>query len=187
MIKTGTASPRSLPFFAIVLLLFVSACAQQTLTVNDVSGPAVWGTASNVMQIKHLHIAGQPDEAGLRQAKAEGIATVINLRAANELNWDEKAYVESIGMNYISIPVSGKLDGLDRAAFVKVEKAIKAQNGTPTLLHCSSGNRASAWLANHLYDTHGLSRSKALAIARKTGLTKQELEQRLNSFWISAE
>lgn len=183
MKRTDVTGPRLTSIFAIGLLLFISACAQHTLSVNDVSGPNAWGTASNVMQIKHLYIAGQPDRAGLLQAKSEGVGTVINMRSAEESSWDEQAYVESIGMNYISIPVSGKLDAMDRAAFAKVEAAVQAQNGTPVLLHCSSGNRASAWLANHLHESHGLSQSKALAIARKTGLTKQPLEQRVETFW----
>lgn len=187
MKDTNANGLRSISMLAIGLALLVTACAHHTLSVEDVSGPSVWGTASKVMQIKHLYIAGQPDEAGLLQAKSEGIGTVINLRAADEMSWDEQAYAESIGMNYISIPVSGKLDEMDRAAFAKVEEAIKAQQGMPVLLHCSSGNRASAWLANHLNETHELSQSRALAIARKTGLTKQVLEQRLASFWTTQE
>ncbi len=183
MQKSYVSTFRPVTFFTICLMWLLSACAHHTLSVNDVSGPYEWGSSDNVMQLKHLYIAGQPDEAGLLKAKSTGVTTVINMRTADESSWDEQAYVEGLGMKYINIPVSGKLDKQDREAFAKVEAAIKEQQGAPVLLHCASDNRVSAWLADHLYRGHGLSQENAIAIARRTGLSKQVLEGRLETLW----
>ena len=178
---------RAASMVVLLALFLVGACAHHSLSVDDVSGPLVWGSADSVMQIKHLYIAGQPNQEGMRQAQEAGVTTVINMRTAEEMNWDEKPSVESLGMKYINIPVSGKLDARDRAAFAEVEAAVEAQNGAPVLLHCASGNRASAWLGAHLNQAHGLSQAEALAIARKTGLTKSVLENRLQAYWGSSK
>lgn len=48
---------------------------------------------------------GQPSEEGLDLLKQKGIATIINLREETTAIEAERAYVQSIGLHYISIPL----------------------------------------------------------------------------------
>src|SRR2546423_11136059 len=49
-------------------------------------------------------ITGQPTEAGLRELKALGVTTIVNLRTPPEMakvNFDEAALAKELGMTYV--------------------------------------------------------------------------------------
>lgn len=54
-----------------------------------------------------LYRSGQPDEAGFRYLARLGIRTVIDLRGPGERAAAERALVESLGMRYVNVPLSG--------------------------------------------------------------------------------
>ena len=68
-------------------------------------GPFAWGSANGVTKLRHLYFGGQPDAAGLAAARDQGIAVVINLRAPEELDWDEAATAEALGLAYYNVPI----------------------------------------------------------------------------------
>ncbi len=169
--------------FAVLLTVWVlGGCATHDIVPADVSDPEVWGGASNVTQLKHLYFSEQPDEAALKAARSRGVTTVINLRSPGETEWNEKEVVEQMGLEYVNIPIRKKSDTLDQDAIKAISKAVAQQGGRPVLLHCSSGNRASAWLAVHLVDDHDLDVESALGVARKTGLTSDSVEERVRTY-----
>jgi protein tyrosine phosphatase (PTP) superfamily phosphohydrolase (DUF442 family) len=84
-------------------------------------------------------------------------------------------------MQYEQVPVPGG-EPLPRDALERVEAIVAAEPGRPVLLHCSSGNRAAAWLATHLVTRHGMEVGDALAVARRAGLTKPDMEEKVRAY-----
>ena len=57
-----------------------------------------------------LFIAGQPTERALRELRAKGVTTVINLRMPEEMaqvGFDEAATLKELGVTYVHIPMRG--------------------------------------------------------------------------------
>jgi uncharacterized protein (TIGR01244 family) len=148
-----------------------------------VGSAEAWGAAHNVTRLGRLRFSAQPDRVALAHAKAAGVEVVINLRPDAEmepLDFDERAAVEDLGMTYVHVPVPGDapfppeaLDALDRA--------VAENEGREIWLHCSTGNRAAGWLATHLVRREGMEVDDALAVARRAGITKPEIEERVRA------
>lgn len=78
----------------------------------------------------------QPDPTDFVGLKQLGINTVINLR--DDPRPDEKGTVESLGMKYINIPMSGVLYPREK----DVQRALKLLNESSTgkvFVHCKAG------------------------------------------------
>ena len=81
---------------------------------------------------------GQPSEEGLDLLKQKGIATIINLREETTAIEAERAYVQSIGLHYISIP----LRPFDIPTTESIEKfliLIHEKKHQPFFIHCLHG------------------------------------------------
>ena len=91
-----------------------------------------------------IQTGGQPSGDDLRQFKAQGYKTIINLRPpAEHPNFDEATLVESLGMTYVNIPTTS---ALDRDLVERFHKALEDNEG-PMIVHCASGNRVGALFA----------------------------------------
>jgi uncharacterized protein (TIGR01244 family) len=117
-----------------------------------------------------LFIAGQPTEKALRELRAKGVTTVVNLRMPEEMarvGFDEAALVKALGMKYVHIPMRGTAANpygpgqLD--AFVA---ALDAADGK-VLLHCTI-----AWRASHLYAAY-LIRERQVPVATALAQTRR--------------
>jgi uncharacterized protein (TIGR01244 family) len=120
-----------------------------------------------------LFIAGQPTEKALRDLKAKGVTTVINLRMPDEMKqigFDEAALVSELGMKYVHIPMRGSAENpygpkqLDQFA-----SAMAAADGK-VLLHCTVAWRASHIWAAYLIRDRGVPVATALAQTRSINL-----------------
>src|SRR3954469_10434684 len=87
-----------------------------------------------------MFISGQPTEKAIRDLRAKGVTTVVNLRMPEEMarvGFDEAALAKELGMKYVYIPMRGTTDypygpkQLDTFA-----AAIAAADGK-VLLHCT--------------------------------------------------
>ena len=152
------------------------------ITSADFSEPRTWGAMKNVVGVKHLYMSGQPDEAALREAREHGVAAVINLREPDELDWDEEAAVNALGIGYYNIPIVSGDSGLDAGAVAAITRLVGQYKGQKILLHCSSGNRVSAWLAVHLVQDHGMTADSAIELAKHANMTKPETETMVREF-----
>ena len=120
-----------------------------------------------------LFIAGQPTQKALRDMKAQGVTTVINLRMPEEMTrigFDEKKLIDELGMKYVHIPMRGG-DGemsYSPATLAKFTSAFKAAEGK-VLLHCTV-----AWRASHIWAAYliqeGVPEADALEHARGINL-----------------
>jgi len=115
--------------------------------------------------------AGQPDEASFKVFAEMGYAAVIDLRTAGEdRGLDEPAVVDTLGMDYINLPVGR--DGITFANAKALEDAI-ASYDAPVLVHCGSANRVGALFALSEY-ARSKDLERALEAGRAAGLTGME-------------
>src|SRR5512140_842291 len=97
-----------------------------------------------------VFIGGQPTEKALRELRAQGVTTVVNLRTPEEMtrsvNFDEAALVASLGMKYVYLPMRGNAEfPYAPKAVTELAAAMRAADGK-LLLHCTI-----AWRASHLW------------------------------------
>jgi uncharacterized protein (TIGR01244 family) len=120
-----------------------------------------------------LHTGGQPSRDDLARLQAEGVRTVIDLRAPQEdRGYDQAAEVRRLGMDYIALPIAGK-DDITPANAAALHALLKERDGE-VLLHCASGNRVGALLALAAVQVDGASAEAALTLGRAAGLKSLE-------------
>lgn len=99
-----------------------------------------------------LFIGGQPTERALRDLKAKGVTTVVNLRMPQEMariGFDEAALLEELGMTYVHIPLGGTPDNpYAPAALDRFTSTLASAQGK-VLLHCTI-----AWRASHMWGAY---------------------------------
>jgi uncharacterized protein (TIGR01244 family) len=121
-----------------------------------------------------IFIGGQPTEKALRELKAMGVTTVVNLRTPeemkNEVKFDEAKLIAELGMKYVFIPGRGNAEfPYAPDAVTKFAEAVSKANGK-VLLHCTVAWRASHLWAAYLIREKGVPESRALANARAINL-----------------
>lgn len=121
---------------------------------------------------ENLITGGQPDPDQLADLAEGGLSTVINLRTEGESGNTESDLIESLGMNYVSIPIGGAEDLTEANARLLAEALEQAES--PVLLHCGSGNRVGALLAMKAFYVDEMSAEDALALGTAAGVTKLE-------------
>lgn len=128
-----------------------------------------------------LLTGGQPTDEQLRAAAAAGYKTIINLRPAAEMpGVDESGLVDSLGMDFVSIPIGGGADLTEENAR-RLDRALSLAKPGSVMIHCASGNRVGALLALRANLIQGVPGSEALSLGKAAGLTSLEdaVRQRL--------
>ncbi|SVB34819.1 uncharacterized protein METZ01_LOCUS187673 [marine metagenome] len=115
---------------------------------------------------------GQPSAAGLADLARAGNVAVIDLRGPDEeRGLEERAAVEELGMEYVSLPITGTTNiSYENAARLR---QIIGEFNQPVAIHCASGNRVGALLALGA-KLNGAEDGVALSIGRDNGLTSLE-------------
>src|SRR2546425_9043914 len=162
-----------------VLLLFlivatgISAAAAQSQVKKE--------TVPGITNFAHLETtvacAGAVTPAAVADVKKMGFKAIFNLRLATEQGADiegETAAAKAAGINFIHLPLSGTMP--DPAVVDSFLKAIAAPGNQPALIHCASGNRASAmWFIKRVmidkWDT-----DRAMAEAGELGAISQTMK-----------
>lgn len=111
-----------------------------------------------------VFIGPQPSEQDLRDAKQQGICTVLDFRMPTEASTPNSDLAANSGLGYVNIPVDK--GALSEQQIGELEEAMKRHEG-PYLLHCASGARAAMLLA--------------LARARQNGWTAERTFQEAES------
>ena len=114
------------------------------------------------MPASDLLTAGQPSAAQIEALATAGLKNIINLRPSTGL-----------GMNYTVVAVAGP-DDINLENAKKLDTALAAAAGTPTLVHCASSNRVGALLALRAAWLQNQTSEQAMALGRAGGLTKME-------------
>ena len=120
-----------------------------------------------------LYTAGQPSAQQLREAAANGITTIIDLRRPDEdRGYDETALAEQLGLRYVRLPIAGASD-ITEANARTLDRILRQDDGK-TLLHCASANRAGALLSVLDARVNGAAVENALMLGRAAGMTSLE-------------
>ena len=153
--------------FSLILTALLSlnqALAEPAIDIKSADIPALNDAYST------LFTSAQPSKEALEILAKNGLKHVINLRPADEMDWDEQAWVESLGMQYHSIPVAGA-KGITAENAAKLRDLLSALETEPTLLHCSSSNRVGGLRALMAYEDNGGNVDAAIDAGRQWGLT----------------
>jgi uncharacterized protein (TIGR01244 family) len=141
-----------------------------------------WGAETRVVQVDRFYIASQPDQAALETAGDAGVSIIINLRRPSESDWDEAGAAAALGLDYFQVPVDGSEPELPSTALDEVSQIVEANPDATILVHCSSGNRASAWFAVYLVQEAGMDEEQAISTANQTGLTSSSMEKKVRAY-----
>src|SRR5438552_6015972 len=120
-----------------------------------------------------MFIGGQPTEKALRDLRARGVTTIVNLRMPQEMarvGFDEAALAGELGIRYVYIPLSGSGENSFSPKALDTFAAAMASADGKVLLHCTV-----AWRASHLWAAYLIRERKtpvatALSQARQINL-----------------
>jgi uncharacterized protein (TIGR01244 family) len=115
---------------------------------------------------------GQPTPDQLATLAELGYKTVVNLRSPGEEGSTDPAVVESLGMDYVSLPISNATDINETNGRALAEILEEAEY--PVVVHCASGNRVGAVFAMMAFYVDDETPEEALAIGRAAGVTRLE-------------
>lgn len=128
--------------------------------------------------------SGQPTIDQLEVMANAGVRHVVNLRTPDEeVDFDEQAAVEALGMRYYSLPVSG-VEGIDRANADRLKAILNGAGGEPVLVHCATGNRVGGLKAVQHFAANG-NADAAISEGERWGLTSPRLQQALRESALS--
>ena len=168
-------------FIVTISWMAPSSVAEETDQAPPELAAATLGNTPNVHRFGDTWLCGQPSAAEFRMAKENGIEVVITLRQDGEIDWNEEALVEQLGLKFHQVSFRTPASLTD-AILDETLELMRQADETPTMLHCGSANRVGAiWLAHRvLHD--GLDIATALDEAHEVGLRSQGYEARVVSY-----
>src|SRR5689334_18370267 len=130
-----------------LLLLFavVTAVANIGAAQSQVKKETVPGITNFARLETTVACAGAVTPSAVAEIKKMGFKTIFNLRLATEQGAgieEEAAAAKAAGINFVHLPLSGSSP--DPKVVDSFLEAITAAGNQPALIHCASGNRASA-------------------------------------------
>lgn len=162
------------PILAFGLLAVLTACA----STNDLNVQMLNEAEINNFRTPESSVlsSGQPTVSQLGIAARAGVRHVINLRTeGEEVSFSESDVVDSLGMEYHSIPVAGGA-GVTPENAATLAALLEQLDGQPVLIHCATGNRVGGLMALSAR-ADGASINGALAEGARWGLTSERLQQ----------
>jgi uncharacterized protein (TIGR01244 family) len=168
---------RCLSAGALTVVISLPAAAQN-IVGKDKSGPVpnpVNLDTTGLFQAKFasvgddMFIGGQPTEKALRELRAKGVTTIVNLRMPEEMarvGFDEAALAKELGMKYVHIPMRGTADYPYGPKQLDTFAAAMAAADGKVLLHCTV-----AWRASHLWAAY-LIRERQVPVATALSQTR---------------
>lgn len=156
--------------------VFIAAIAVSTVIASE--QPVATDVVNNV-SIKNfaahnnlVFSAAQPTKEQFKQLSQANVKHVINLRAAEEQDWDEGALVNSLGMSYHAIEIAGAKDvNTDNAK--QLANLLEQLKGESVVVHCASSNRVGALMAISAHQ-QGTDIESAIEIGKQWGMASLE-------------
>ncbi|NOS98997.1 MAG: hypothetical protein HOP29_00025 [Phycisphaerales bacterium] len=162
-------------------LVSCTATERRGLVRTEKLEPYECGSVQRLHTMNGVFLASQPQREDFQHAKDGGIKTIVNLRPHGELDWDEQAYVEGLGMEYQHIPFKSP-EELTDDVFDRSRELLNDADRRPLMMHCSSANRVGAvWLAHRVLDG-GLPYEEALREAETVGLKLPAYAERARAY-----
>lgn len=143
----------------------------------QVTKPVVPGITNFAKLESTIACAGATTPEAVVEVKKLGFASIINLRQASEPGADidaEAAAAKEAGIRYVHLPLNGASP--EPSVVERFLEAVVEPANQPVLVHCASGNRASAlWLIKRMV-VDGWDAERASAEATELGLTSVTLK-----------
>jgi len=165
------------------LVTLLSACSgtPELPTATGTVQPRECGSMTRLHEAEGIYLGSQPSPADLRQFKTDGIRTVLNLRKPTEIDWDESALANELGVDYVALGFSSPTELTDDI-FDESRVLMSDTAKRPLLVHCKSSNRVGAlWLAHRVLDD-GIALEAAVAEATVVGLKSPALLDKAKSY-----
>ncbi len=115
-------------------------------------------------------VGPQPTEDDLRQARQQGIKTVIDFRMPSETPTPNAEAAARIGLHYANIPVNKA--SLSKEQIDELDHIMQEKEG-PFLIHCASGARAAMLLALSRAKKNNWTAERTFEEARSMGFDLQ--------------
>jgi uncharacterized protein (TIGR01244 family) len=177
--STMTSSSLYRALAAVALAASVTlAAGAQSIVGKDKTGPVpnpVNLDIAGLFQAKFvsvgddMFIGGQPTEKALRDLRAKGVTTVVNLRMPEEMarvEFDEAALAKELRIKYVHIPMRGTAENPYGPKELDTFAAAMAAADGKVLLHCTV-----AWRASHLWAAY-LIRERKMPVATALAQTR---------------
>ncbi len=147
-----------------ITLAALAACAFPGF--SRTVGTSVPGIENFERVDNHVYRGGQPNEQGFTYLASLGVKTVVDLREADDLARNEKAAVESNGMRFINVPMTGLTPPSD-AEINQILGVLEEAGTGPVFVHCKRGaDRTGAVIAAYHIDHDQWDNSRALQDAK---------------------
>ena len=145
--------------------LSLASCETSVETLK----PVECGGVERIHALGGVFLASQPQPGDFTDIKKRGIKTIVTLRKAGELEWDEADVVRELGLEFHSVPFR-EPEELTDEVFDRVRDLLNQPANKPLFLHCGSANRVGAvWIVHRVLD-HDMSFEDAHAEAKTVGL-----------------
>lgn len=131
------------------------------------------GSERTVFLEENVIGTGKLTEENIKNAKAEGVKTIVDLRSPQEGTGEERVLVQKYGMNYFNVPVTPS--SLRKAQADVISHVLSDEANKPVIIHCSSGNRVGALWAVYLRYYKNLGVNEAIDEGIKKGLRSESL------------
>ena len=144
--------------------------------------------APGIVNYKKLHqglaVGGTLSPDAMRNLKALGFRTVVDLRTESEGTAEEKAAVEGQGLRYVSVPVRPATLSLKDVE--AVSRVLDDAAAAPVLLHCAMSNRVGG-VYGVIQVLQGKSQAEAEAAARDAGLSSEAMAEAMRRVVAEAQ
>ncbi len=175
-----SCTSRSVAFIVLALMAFgMVPLSAQSVVGKGKTGPVPDPVVLNnegLFQAKFasvgddMFIGGQPTEKALRDLRAKGVTTIVNLRMPEEMTrvgFDEAALAKELGIRYVHIPMRGTPENPYGPKQLDTFAEAMASADGKVLLHCTV-----AWRASHLWAAY-LIRERKVPVATALEQTRQ--------------
>ncbi|MEO8481607.1 MAG: sulfur transferase domain-containing protein [Acidobacteriota bacterium] len=170
----------ALPFAMVVTLI---AAVALPASAQSIVGQGKMGPVPNPVSLEttgmfqstfvsvgdDMYIGGQPTEKAIRDLRARGVTTIVNLRMPEEMarvGFDEAALAKELGITYVHIPMRGTAGNPYGPKQLDTFAAAMAAAQGKVLLHCTI-----AWRASHLWAAY-LIRERNVLVATALAQTR---------------
>lgn len=134
---------------------------------------ALAGIANACQVLPNIVTGGQPTLAHLEALKTAGGGVVLDIRDPMESRpLDEPAAVESLGMEYVNVPISPGTTSDEKME--RILSVLRENRNRTVFFHCGSGNRVGGPMIAHLMLDHGMPEEEAVETAMRIGLRSPE-------------
>lgn len=148
---------------AISLLLF---------SLPAFAGSSVQGIHNFHQVDNHVYRGAQPTGEGFKYLAKIGVKTILNLREADQRSAKERQLVTDLGMQYVSVPMSG-LTPPTQAQITRILTLLEgATTGGAVFVHCKRGaDRTGVVIAAYRIDHDHWDNARALREAMSLGMS----------------